>query len=309
MSEELLNALSSASGAKLSAEALEMMGKEATNLFMEGLTLNDAVVKIASAHQHINQEQIKRVCEFANNSTYLALHDQAKVAGDDASYPQFELADPSRVVQDISDGARSTVVTRTDLDYSKQPFKKAKTSAAEKALEELFTPSAPLDHDFSRETAAKELLDAKHSLVAVRDQLSHSGETFDQSYKAASAELYGTVKDHLLDGHGLGDVIVAVRSTGIPKEKISEVMQPVIERLIKEKVASPKKLSESVSQIEKVAHRVVNQEHPVIAAFMEVVQSSTEIEKVAAGLQEVEGQLEEVEKAIKESFFGAAKAS
>ena len=113
MSNDLVNYLSSTGQhAKLSPEALEMMGKQAANMFLDtGLSLNEAVVKIASEHHDINVEQLKRVAEFANTAVYLAKHDQSKTAGDSTSYPQFELADPARIVQDMSDGARPTVVT------------------------------------------------------------------------------------------------------------------------------------------------------------------------------------------------------
>mgnify|MGYP003353403588 CR=1 FL=1 len=77
----------------------------------QGQYRREAVAKLASAVPDMNAEQVKRVCEYANTNVYLALHDKNKTAGAGSSYPQFELADPSRVIQDLSDGAKPTVIT------------------------------------------------------------------------------------------------------------------------------------------------------------------------------------------------------
>ncbi len=310
MSSELSTILSKDSHhANISPERLESLGKEAANMFLnESVSLNEGIAKLAGAYPDINQEQVKRICEFANTDVYLAKHDKSKTAGDDSSYPQFELADPARVIQDLSDGARPTTVTRTDVDYGLQPLKKEKMSASKSdlLLEEMFGMKEAKereDLDFTRDSAIHQLTDAKDSLIGLRDSLSHTGENFDLSFKEASADFYDTVKRHLLGGEGFEDVMNAAKSSGASNEKITEMMVPVVARLLKEKVSSAEILKVGVKNLEKVAHRVLNYEHPLVKSFMEMISLDQEIEKVASGLGSVEAELKKVNSVIKEQVF------
>ena len=62
--------------ARLTAEDLELMGKEASTLLLtKGVPLNESIAKMAASHHGFNAEQVKRVVEFANTSAYLAIHD------------------------------------------------------------------------------------------------------------------------------------------------------------------------------------------------------------------------------------------
>jgi hypothetical protein len=295
--------------AKISPEMLELLGKQASGLFLEeGVALNESIPKLASAHPDVNAEQVKRICEFANNATYLALHDQDKTAGANASYPQFQLADPARILQDMSDGARPTVITPTDVAYGKQPLKtKVSHPLAEEALAELFKSASP-DYELSRESAAEDVMAVKNQLKAMKENFANANETFDMSLKTASAEFYDVVKRHVLDGNSLSDVMVAVRSTGVDSEKIAGVMTPIIGKLIKEKVAAPQKLAFDMTQIEKIAHRVINPEHPLVTSFLGIVTSYHELEKTSAVLSEVDAELVKVNSFIQENFFAKRSA-
>jgi hypothetical protein len=317
MDNELLNYLTTDSGhARISPEKLELMGKAASNMYLDtGLSLNEAVVKLASEHPNINSDQLKRIVEFANQSTYLALHDRAKTAGAGSSYPQFPLADIGRVVQDMSDGARPTVVTQTDLDYSRQP-EKSKTASAnlktasarvEEALAEMFGANrekTAADLDYTSNTVFEEVYSARDSLIGLKEHLQHVGEQFDLMQKEASEEFYDLTKRHLLAKGDFVDVMVAARSSGASHEKIAQVMKPVIERLVKEKVASSRQLIENSKQIEKVAHRVVNEQHPLVRSFREVLTANNEIDTISTGLEQVEGELSKVSSFLKENFGG-----
>jgi hypothetical protein len=288
------------------------MGKQAANLFLsEGVSLNEGIAKLAGAHPDINQEQIKRICEFANTDVYLAKHDKNKTAGAESSYPQFQLADPARIIQDMSDGAHPKTVTETDRDYGKQPLKKEKVSSAksDELLGEMFgmkEAKARADLDFSSATAIKEVTDAKDALIGLRDSLAGTGEQFDLSFKTAAADYYDTVKRHLLDGGGFEEVMAAARSSGASSEKIAEMMAPVVTRLLKEKVSTADILKAGMRNLEKVAHRVVNPEHPLVMVFQEVVALDHEIEKVASGLEQVEGELKKVNGFIKERIVAGS---
>lgn len=290
--------------ATISPESLEMMGKEAANLLLnEGVSLNESIAKLAGTHSDINHEHVKRICEFANNSVYLAKHDQNKTAGASSSYPRFVLADPNRVVQDLSDGARPTVFTPTDTDYGRQPLKKEKMSSAmaDAYLAQLFSVETEEPfQEFSKESGVEDVMGAKSSLIALRDNLSNTGEQFDLLQKEASEAYYASVKHHLLDGGGFEDVMNASHHTGADGPEIAAVLQPVVVRLLKEKVSSVAALKQGMAQMTKVAHRVINPEHPFVSTLATVISFDREIEKIATGLQEVEEQLAVVNSFIQE---------
>lgn len=291
--------------APLSAEALELMGKQAANrLLNEGLPLNETISKLAAAHADINGEQVKRVAEFANNAVYLAKHDQSKVAGAESSYPQFELADPFRIMQDLSSGSRPTVTTSVDAEYSKMP-EKSKTASAES--DDIIDQAFKVDEtkqlpNFSRESAVAQVFEAKDNLIGLKNGLEHHAENFTMAVKEAQAEYYELVKRHMLDGGSFTDVVVAAQSSGTDKAKIAEALRPVIERLLVEKVATPGRLVVR-DTLEKVAHRVVNEEHPLVVTFRSILSLNVEMEKVATSLEEVDAQLDRVNVFIKEKFL------
>jgi hypothetical protein len=307
LSQYLLS--SSERHASISPETLERLGKEAANMYLDkGISLNEAVVKLASSFDDINAEQIKRVVEFANTSTYLALHDKSKTAGAGSSYPQFELADANRIVGDLSDGARPTTVTRTDADYGRQP-EKPKLSAArtDSLFAQAFGVEKTAKIELSKEAAVEDILQTKHSLQDLKAHLTHSGEQFDLMLKEAQTEYYDTIKRYMLEGNSLADVLAAARSTGVDQEKIAEVLKPVVETLIKEKVASPKTLKTQALGLSKVASRVVNERHPLVNLFGSVVSLTGECEKVAMSLEEIEEQLAKVHLFIQENFSAGSK--
>lgn len=292
--------------ASISAESLELMGKQAANLFLDsGLSLNEAVVKVASAQPGINPEQLKRVVEYANTATYLAKHDQNKNAGSDSSYPQFELADPGRVVQDLSDGARPTAVTRTDIDYGRQPLKAKLSSVQTDALlSEIFKTASAEDNDFSHETLVKEVMDTKSDLIQLKENLESSAEKIAFDTESAIADYYSVMRTHLLDNGSFADVLAAARSTGMDQEKIASVLQPFVVQLLSDKVLTPDELRAGSNSLNKVAHRVVNTEHPLVQSFSAIVMLSDELEKIAHGLESVEDQLGMVRSYIKENYGG-----
>ena len=324
--------------ANVSPEMLEMMGKSAANTFIEkGVSLNESISKLAAAHDDISQEQVKRICEFANTAVYLAKHDMSKTAGSKESYPEFDLADPNRVIQDLSDGTKSTITTKVDADYSRLPQKvkeskgpfdiepeyigamaatvpialigralmKKKASVespAERALEELFMPKTAEDLDFSKQSAIDEVMAAKDQLNGLRHHLSVSGEQFDMMHKEASAEFYELSKRHMMDGGSFADIVKVAEATGAMASEINDVLTPVIKGLVKEKVASFDKLSSQMKDLEKVAHRSINPEHPMVRAAGAIVSANQEMDKIAHGLQGVEDGLRNVNSFIKEKL-------
>ena len=297
--------------ARISPEMLELMGKSAANTFMQdGVSLNESISKLAAAHNDISQEQIKRICEFANTAVYLAKHDMAKTAGAKESYPEFDLADPNRVIQDLSDGTKSMITTKVDADYSKLPAKMKTASVSlssvrvERAFEELFTAkTAEEDLDYSKDTAINEVMAAKDQLRGLRDHLSATNEQYDLLHKEASAEFYELSKRHVLGEGFFRDIVKAAAATGATGEEVSNILHPVVVGFLREKVASAAELSEGVRVLEKRAssesHRVINPAHPLVRAADTILMTSREMEKAAYGLRDVDAGLLQVNSFIR----------
>jgi hypothetical protein len=82
---------------------IDTMGFKAVDGFKRGEPLHDTLVKMAKDNR-MNPEQIKRLVESANTSTFL---DQFKSKTGNQRMVEFDVADPSRVIQDSLGGEPS----------------------------------------------------------------------------------------------------------------------------------------------------------------------------------------------------------
>lgn len=307
MADDLSNLLhSDQRRASLTPERLEMMGKEAANLLVEkGVPLNRSIVKLASEHADINAEQVKRIVEFANTSAYVSFHDKNKTASAESSYPQFDLADTGKVLADLHNAHEAKVI-QIDTSYGRAPEKqKISSPRTEAALEELFLGKDKKAQvlDFSTDTVVEHIMTTKENLVALKESLEHSAEQLDMTLKQASADYYDSVKTHLLDGGSFADVLRGAHESGQRGTKVAEVVRPFLSQLLIEKVASPNALRSQMADLVKVAHRVVDPEHPFVAGYAAICKLQEEIEKVATALTEVDASLARVNQAIREEFL------
>ena len=292
---------------RLSPETLEIMGKQAAAMYLdEGLSLNRAVVKVASGTD-ATQEHINRICEFANTEVYLRHHDKNKTAGAASSYPQFELADAVAVSREMR-GASVPKVASVSSDYGRPAPRREKMASADadSILGETFGAGTKEPPAFTTASAVEDVYDAKNQLVGLKDNLEGSAQKLAMMREDASSEYYGAVKEYMLEGGSFSNVIAAARSTGAENDKIAEAMHPVVVRLMKDKVASFEQLKSQTAGFEKIAHRVVNPEHPLCAAFAGLLALDAEIEKVAVSLADVDASLADVNGFIKEQFHGRA---
>jgi hypothetical protein len=130
----------------------------------------------------------------------------------------------------------------------------------------------------------------------------------DLAEKTAKVEYYQQVKNHILNEGSIADVVIAARSTGLDSEKRGSVLKPVVEQLIREKVASPERLKVHASSLEKVAHRVVNDQHPLVKLAASVAFTQDEAVKLSHAIDEVESQMSKINSFLKENVYaGIAK--
>jgi len=114
--------------ASIDPDKLKLMAKQAAARYLaEGIALTDSVAKLATDENGIQNEHIRRICEFANQEVNARLFErevsEQKLAGQQASgvvYPQFVLADPDEVIKRLNDGTKVASVQQLS-DYDLPP--------------------------------------------------------------------------------------------------------------------------------------------------------------------------------------------
>lgn len=107
----------------LSPADLQSLGKRASVEYLAGgISLNDAIIKLARGYPSISPHQVQRVIEFANQETFAKLFsDNEKYASD--KNIEFDVADPSYILLELNNGARPTTMTVPPDEYSSSPVK------------------------------------------------------------------------------------------------------------------------------------------------------------------------------------------
>lgn len=107
----------SPSHAALRGSDLQDLAKRASDMFLHQDTpLRDAVVKVASEYPGISQEQVKRVVEMANSTSYQRLFEKNA-----SKNIHFDIADPSEVLRQLNSGASAPVLKVASADYAAAP--------------------------------------------------------------------------------------------------------------------------------------------------------------------------------------------
>jgi len=109
--------LSGTASPTLTASSLQDMGKRASAMYLDGgMSLNEAVVKVASERGGVTAEQVMRIVENANSATFLDIFE--KQAGDRNVH--FEVCDPRVVLRTLNIRA-DAVKEASDHDYAVSP--------------------------------------------------------------------------------------------------------------------------------------------------------------------------------------------
>src|SRR3954463_14072601 len=94
------NLLTQPSTPQVSPELLETLGRSASRMFLQQkVPLNDAVRQLVAEHPGLGDEHLRRIVEFANNTTF-----QEMFQGGTDKNVHFPVADPGVIVRDVKDG-------------------------------------------------------------------------------------------------------------------------------------------------------------------------------------------------------------
>jgi len=276
-------------------DQLESMGKRAAAQFAECSTpLNEAVVSVVKEAM-LSPEQVKRVCEFANTAAYLAEFEKAgeirNVTFDGGP------ANPSVVLKDLNDGSSPAIHQIKTAGYEPPTGHYKTAMAGDSLLAEAFgvrsgmEKAASIDH-MARADASEEIADMRIRLDAVRDdlmsKLSHSGVFLDD----VRSDLYGAVKQEIMDGSSMGDVISAWAGYG-DANQVKEAAKLVIGRLQKDRVMDDAQINASMHKTAGVGS-VPNTEHPVVERFLVLTKAASEHRKLESAIGIIDEQRAEV---------------
>ncbi len=272
--------LTQPSGVNVQPETLEMLGRQASQLFRsQGVPLNQAISQVLANHPELGNEHIKRIVEFANTVTF-----QEMFQGSEDKNVHFDVADPGVVMRDLKDGGSSAHSGKTLTDYQRPPQSNNQSSELDAALMQQFTGSgtpnneatkvaSSLNHD-RHANPLEDVFDTKIRLEATHEKLAESFERMDILLKEAEEDFYQQVKLQVgdSDGSGLGGVIGALEKLA-SQDLVEAIMTPVATRLVKEGYDQ----QYLIRSLTKIAGVVPNLEHPLFAAFDAIIKLADEM--------------------------------
>jgi hypothetical protein len=301
------NLLTQPSTPQVSPELLETLGRSASRMFLQQkVPLNDAVRQLVAEHPGLGDEHLRRIVEFANNTTF-----QEMFQGGTDKNVHFPVADPGVIVRDVKDGgspAHDGKTMGSKKDFSSPPVAPG-GGEGDAALSELFgessssTNSAPMSMGKNASEQAMEVPHAEHAnpvenvydhhlqVQGTRDQLARENDINQVELSNAKDDFYGAVKSEVLapNGAGLGGVVGALQKVA-SNERLCAVMPSVVNRLCEDGV-SPQALEASMN---KTAGAVVNPEHTLIKSWYA-------LEKAAAARVQLETAMADADAALAET--------
>jgi len=269
--------LASSSFGSQSSDHLKLLSKRAAGLYTRGEvdSLNDAVRSVVDT-EDLNQEQVRRVAEMANQATW----DESFHRGGQTD-TTFEPADADAVLGELEEKPQVVSDDQSSLDYYndvpnqtqdvdwKEVFKADNDTPEYEAL----NPTGPEQAAVEKTASARDV--ARFGVDQVLPDLVTTGE-----------ELYQMVKQaHLRDGHGLVQISQAVGQAIEDPGFALAIMKQASDRLRSEGVVIDEK-----DELMKLAYPlVINTEHPLL-------QKAANLEKLAKAYYSADAAHEELRK-------------
>ena len=278
-----------AGGRTVSAEHLEVLGKQAASKWASGeqSTLRESIVEQVKT-AGLSPEQVKRVCEFANTAAFL---DEFKKEGAHKfiDFGSHGPANPAEVLQDLNLGTRSTVHVHGSHDYDNPP---PKTASVEPHIENAFVatfsaPEVPMHlHDPYRDA-----VDLKDKLAGAVGELGAEISQLELQYAETADHLYRQVKEAAMDGNSLGEVLAAWAAVAPSADFAKVAFQLFTPRLLREGVFS--NADEVMGSMSKTASSIaiVNPEHPLVRGFEEYCGTLSKLATARTTHDELKGEL------------------
>jgi len=293
----------------MSGEELEVLGKQAADLYTTGRRpLTEAVVEVVK-HAGLSPEQVKRVVEFANTDAYLQ---EFKKEGSSHKVVEFEggPANFSDVLKDLNDGGGGTVFDRGTLDYDQPPPEPVKLSSNRDRLglgdEKLASAFDVKEALLPYTEPLRDALDLKDKLASAKEEVSFELSSLETVCLDVTSELYGSIKQAALEGIPLGQIVQAWGSVTTEPVFVKAAFSEVAPRLLREGVF-PSRDSIGAS-IEKTAEQdvLVNPEHPLVKSFADYCETLSKLAFLRKTQEELTQGLDIITAFLKHAAFKQA---
>jgi len=286
-------------------DQLEKFGKEAAARYQkDGTSLTEAVVETVKEAM-LSPEQVKRVCEFANTTAYLAAFEKSGSVRN----VTFEggPANPARVLQDLNDGSSPTLLTeskdykaaaadfrdRLEMDALAQVFQVpapealAKTASVQIGERKDHTQHAnPLD----------DMWDMREVLEGVRDELLSVKTGAKLVYDDVSEQLAKVAEQEMMDGTPLGHMARAFAEVSERPEQVKQAMLMIRDHL-QQHGHSQASIAQSLTKVAS-AGVIPNAQHPLIVRYAAFTKAARALRVVDQALLDVSGQIKQATKTI-----------
>ncbi len=247
----------------ISSYQLDMFARQAVADYLQNqVPLNDSITKIAEEHA-LNKEQVARVIEAANTSTYLDLFEKSA-----DKYVQFPPADPSKIGTEMPKVAEVSA-----SDYSLEPptetFEIPENTGFEKVAEVV------------EERTSEQLMRDYYRFKAAEAQLDNMLMEENIVFESQANQLKGLIKQAVLSGTTYTDVYSALSS--VSQDPIFKATLDAIEQEL-----TPEMPINSLIKTAQVHKGTVNGKHPLIKKAQVLVELIKDYITLKEKLAEVE---------------------
>lgn len=274
---------------------LEMMGKRAAAAHTDcGTPLSEAVAETVK-EARLAPEQVKRVCEFANNAAYLSEFEKAgevrNVTFDGGP------ADPGEVLRSLNDGSAPPPLQKTAA-YAPPTGHYKTAGASDQLLQEMFgaslekTASVDLNHSI-RANPADEVFDLKTQLEGARDHLMSKLSSSGVLYEDVQEDLALAVKHEILEKNASMGDIVQIWSRFTPNTFMLKQAMIDVGQKLQSSGLGPKELGKSLQKTAS-AGNVPNPNHPLVERFIAFTKVAHEHRKLERAVEDLDEQLSSV---------------
>lgn len=295
--------ISSQHSRSISGEHLEVLGKRAAAMFVDGeaADLNAAVVGVVK-EAGLSSEQVLRVIEFANTDAYLR---EFKKEGMNHHVVNFSdgPADPSQVLKELNSSDVSHVFDRGSSDYHQPPQEK-RASAFEHHEEELFSKLAGAGAgEIPESNPLGAVMDLRDKFAGAHSHITSQLSSLETLHEDISNSLFHHVKQAAMSGAPLVDIVLAWEQNAPDELYVKLAFDKIAQPLVTNEVF--RDTSELVASLEKNASaQRINPAHPVVGVFDEFCQTLSKIAELRQEQRDMAEGIGQLTHFIKQAALG-----
>ena len=304
MSDLIQELLQQRHAGKVDGSHLEMLGKQAAEMWGEGRVknLSDAVVQTVKS-AGLSPEQVRRVIEFTNVEAY---NKEFKKEGSPNRVVNFAggPADPVVIFKDLNDGGGGNVFDAGTGDYSSPPEEKRAFSLAEEnEFDQMFTSSGL---EYPEVNPYGDVIELRDKLASEHGRLTSEIGQNEVDFQVLSGSLFGHVKQAALNGHSLSEIVHIWNGIAPDQIFVKVAMEGMLPQLVENGVFTSDSLVESLQKV--AEHRVPNPAHPLVSDFAAYCDVLSKLASMREMQEEAANAIGDLNAFIKAAFEGVAPA-